>query len=245
MSDLSILPPNSTKAERALESALAIGAPDLRPVGRLMNPDLCPADLLGWLAWAFSVDVWDDTWNETQKRAALVASIEVHRRKGTKGAVISVLQAVGFDVELEEWFEYGGPANTVRLTAFGEDTFDAGFAVDPALFAQVRAQIDAVKPLHVHLDLRLAEQFTTKTQRRVRTRQAHLDTDIRDIRVRPHLMRADTPLRTGTRQTHASVLSHDITPRPNLLASTARPNASALDHTRSGDFHDIKRKRFN
>lgn len=89
--------------EEALEKAVRAIDPDLVPVGTLLNPDQCPAPLLGWLAWAFSVDFWDSGWPEEEKRAVLRDAIAVHRRKGTVGGVKRALRAAGYgDAEIVE-----------------------------------------------------------------------------------------------------------------------------------------------
>ena len=121
---VSILPPNSTALERALEQGLRAVDPDLSPIATLMSPERCPAHLLGHLAWAFSVDTWEsrkapgaaqvgdllgyydwagdeDTseasgWSEETKRAVIKASIDVHRRKGTLAGMKEVLRAAGY-----------------------------------------------------------------------------------------------------------------------------------------------------
>ena len=80
----SLLPPNATTAERALERAIteAVGSIPV-PVRELWHADTCPAPLLPWLAAALSVDVWDAAWPEQAKRDAIRASFLVHRHKGT------------------------------------------------------------------------------------------------------------------------------------------------------------------
>jgi phage tail P2-like protein len=92
----SILPPNSTQTERALEQAFGAQKPDLAPVAQLMRPGLCPAPLLGWLAWAVSVDVWDPNWADEDKRSVIAGSVSVHRHKGTIGAVRRALVTAGY-----------------------------------------------------------------------------------------------------------------------------------------------------
>ncbi|MBT2131228.1 phage tail protein I [Aliiroseovarius lamellibrachiae] len=104
----SILPPNHTPLEGALEQAIASSKPNLAPVSQLMNPQTCPAELLDWLAWAFSVDDWDTDWGEQRKRIAIQAAVFIHRRKGTPGAIRRALDAFG----------YGGAAITEGFGAF-------------------------------------------------------------------------------------------------------------------------------
>lgn len=107
MTQISILPPNSTPMERALEATFAARLDALPlPVGQMMNPATCPAAFLPWLAWALSVDEWSPDWTEETQRAAIAASIGVHRRKGTVAALRAAIAAAGYgDVEVIE--KYG------------------------------------------------------------------------------------------------------------------------------------------
>jgi phage tail P2-like protein len=92
----SLLPPNATPQETAIEAATARIAEVPVPNAALWNPATCPAALLPWLAWALSVDDWDGTWPEERQRAVISASVAVHRRKGTRGAVVAALAAAGY-----------------------------------------------------------------------------------------------------------------------------------------------------
>jgi hypothetical protein len=60
------------------------------------DPDLCPAAVLPFLAWAYSVDEWPAGATEADKRTIIKASIAVHRRKGTMRAIKDVLNAAGY-----------------------------------------------------------------------------------------------------------------------------------------------------
>lgn len=107
-----LLKPNATPAETAAKDVIADSAPDLTPVARLMNPDTCPAELLVYLAWALSVDVWDSNWSEETQRNVIRTSLAIHRRKGTIGAVQDALAAAGYGdaqiVERYAWEFYDG-----------------------------------------------------------------------------------------------------------------------------------------
>ena len=83
-----LLPQASTDFERAVARTLA----DLRPlpahlVRDVVDPATCPASLLGWLAWALSIDVWRDDWSEELKRHVLARSFADHRLKGTRAGI--------------------------------------------------------------------------------------------------------------------------------------------------------------
>ncbi|UWQ00856.1 phage tail protein I [Aliiroseovarius crassostreae] len=97
MSDFqSILPPNRTSAEEAMERAIWATKPDLSPIPTLMSPDNCPVKYLDWLAWSLSVDEWQQDWPEARKRDVLRMSLVIHRRKGTIGAVKLALASMGY-----------------------------------------------------------------------------------------------------------------------------------------------------
>lgn len=103
----SLLPPNSTAAEQAIEQAKARAFALPVSVDQLWSAATCPAALLPWLAWALSVDSWDGQWSEERQRAVIAASIGVHRRKGTVGAVKAALLAAGYgEAILREAWSY-------------------------------------------------------------------------------------------------------------------------------------------
>ncbi|WP_349616225.1 phage tail protein I [Azotobacter salinestris] len=112
-----LLPPNSTALERAL-AAVGASATDLAvPIRELWDPDTCPLELLPWLAWAWSVDEWDDAWSERQKRDTVRSALPVQRIKGTIGAVRKAVSALGPEVRVQEWFAQDPPGQpyTFRL----------------------------------------------------------------------------------------------------------------------------------
>ena len=96
-----------------------------------------------------STDVWDDSWSEGVKRAVIKASLEVHRRKGTIGAVKRALAAFEFEgVSIVEWFRYGGPPYTFKIEVkFGTT------AAPLAEMANVIAVVDGVKNARSHFGL--------------------------------------------------------------------------------------------
>jgi len=93
---MSLLPPNSTTQELAIEGAISRATALPSPTRKLWNVETCPADLLPWIAWGQSVTAWDDAWNESKKRAVIAASIEVHQHKGTPAAIKNALIAMGY-----------------------------------------------------------------------------------------------------------------------------------------------------
>lgn len=115
MSDL--LPPNSTPAERALAEAVSrLGDVPVK-VREVWDADTIPLPLLPWLAWAYSVDEWDSSWLETQKRETVKTALRVQRQKGTIGAVRQALAALGLSIVVQEWFNEtpAAPPYTFRV----------------------------------------------------------------------------------------------------------------------------------
>jgi phage tail P2-like protein len=112
----SLLPPNSTELERALAESMSLAALDPDAIRALWNPATCPETHLPWLAWALSVDIWDDAWPVERKRATIAGSIAWHRKKGTPWAVEQALAAAGYSDSLlvehrelhEAWLAAGG-----------------------------------------------------------------------------------------------------------------------------------------
>lgn len=140
-----LLPPNATPQERAITiSGTQTRAPGGQVIANLWNPQTCPADLLPWLGFALSVEGWDTNWTEQQKRDAIAASVEVHRVKGTVGAVKRALQAIGYEVYINE--ETGQPY-TFRLQV---DISEKG-ASDPAIYDEAERIALATKNARSHL----------------------------------------------------------------------------------------------
>lgn len=100
-----LLPHNATPLERAIANTMAEVLAQVEMGARLVwDIDNCPAALLPWLAWTYSVDAWDDKWSEEQQRQVIKNSVDVHRYKGTIGAVKAAIGALGLDAQVQEWF---------------------------------------------------------------------------------------------------------------------------------------------
>lgn len=138
-----LLPPNATPAMRAIEQAVAARLAALSPgvVRNLWNPALCDAAYLPLLAWAFAVEVWDSTWPEARKRQVIAASLDVHRRKGTRGALEAALAAVDHPTTVLEWFQQQPQAAPFTFSV----RVDAGAGVDLAELVSIVAIINAAK----------------------------------------------------------------------------------------------------
>lgn len=142
----SLLPHNSTQLERAIEAASTDRT--LIPLRSLYNPATCPVHLLPHLAWAWSVDRWDDRWTEAAKRNAVRASFYIHSRKGTIGALRRVVEPLGYLLEVIEWWQTvpEGPPATFALRVGVLDT-----GITEEMFGELERLIDDAKPVSRHL----------------------------------------------------------------------------------------------
>lgn len=142
----SLLPLNSTQLERAIEAATE-GATEV-PLRALYNPDTCPAHLLYQLAWAWSVDRWDDTWSETVKRSVIRSAFYVHAHKGTIGALRRVVEPFGYLIEVIEWFETV-PEGVPGTFALKVGVSDEGISEET--YQELTWLIDDARPVSRHM----------------------------------------------------------------------------------------------
>ena len=142
----SLLPLNSTLLERAIEAATHEVTPV--PLRTLYNPVTCPLPLLPQLAWAWSMDRWDNTWSESAKRAAIKASYYVHKHKGTIGALRRVVEPLGYLIEVVEWFETV-PEGVPGTFALKVGILETG--ITEAAYQELTWLIDDAKPVSRHM----------------------------------------------------------------------------------------------
>lgn len=136
----SLLPPNSTALELALEQLIREQFDFGMDLSEVNNADKCPAGFLPWLAWSRSVDTWDNAWTDAQKRAVIKASFSVHKAKGTIGAVRNAVGALGYRTKITEWWQYNGTPYTFKVTVFINDR-----PMDAAAQASMRDVITQAK----------------------------------------------------------------------------------------------------
>ena len=139
---VSLLPPNATPFERALEAALAQDV-DI-PIRKLWSSADCPAALLPYLAWALGVEEWDSGWPEPVKRAAVANAIAVHREKGTLAGLKRVLDTAGAEYEYVE--RPAGVPMTARLSILNSNA---------VYLPDVARAVNRVKRASLDLDIEL------------------------------------------------------------------------------------------
>ena len=154
---MTLLPPNATAQERALEKAISKISDIPVPIRDVWNPWKCPDKLLPWLAWALSVDEWNADWTEEQKRRTIAASVEVHRKKGTIGAVRKALESFGLSNAIQEWWQMTprGKPYTFKLLL--------SFITTPAETQNsIIAAVNRVKPVRSAMTLELVNGYLGK-----------------------------------------------------------------------------------
>ncbi|EJF3990624.1 phage tail protein I [Escherichia coli] len=112
----------------------------------LWSPDTCPAHLLPYLAWAFSVDRWDRNWPEETKRQVIRDAWLIHRHKGTISALRRAIEPLGYLIRVSEWWEFGGEPGTFTVEV---GTLDSG--VTEEMYLEMERLIADARPVSRHM----------------------------------------------------------------------------------------------
>lgn len=142
----SLLPLNSTALEQAIEAA-DVEVTEI-PLRTLYSPDACPAHLLHQLAWAWSVDRWDETWPEAIKRSVIRSAFYVHAHKGTIGALRRVVEPFGYLIEITEWWQ-SEPAAVPGTFSLKVGVSNGGISEET--YQELTRLIEDAKPVSRHL----------------------------------------------------------------------------------------------
>ncbi len=153
-----LLPPNSTLLEHRLAQVGAALSELDGPIRSLWNPATCPTALLPYLAWTLSVERWQADAPENTKRQAIRTSFMLHQRKGTISALRQVLEPLGYQISVTQWWERQphDPAGTFRLHVHLPT--DAGLS--EVQLQEIERLIEDVKPVSRHV-IGLAMRLTT------------------------------------------------------------------------------------
>jgi len=142
----SLLPPGSSALERRLAQACS-GISGLNvPLRDLWNPDTCPVNFLPYLAWAFSVDRWDESWPESVKRKVVKDAFYIHQHKGTASAIRRVVEPLGYLIRVIEWWKTNDAPGTFRLDVGVLDT-----GITEEMYHELERVIADAKPCSRHL----------------------------------------------------------------------------------------------
>ncbi|CAX57650.1 Phage tail protein I [Erwinia billingiae Eb661] len=142
----SLLPPSASDLERRLAAACSDMANLSVPLRDLLNPDVCPVRLLPYLAWAWSVDRWDEGWTESVKRKVVKDAFYIHQHKGTTTAIRRVVEPFGFLLRISEWWKNGDAPGTFRLDIGVQDQ-----GISEETYQELERLISDAKPVSRHL----------------------------------------------------------------------------------------------
>lgn len=161
----SLLPPNATQFEYDIATLFSRLSDLPVNVFDVWNPDTCPTRFLPWLAWAMSVDSWQEYWGEERKRQRIKDAVSQQRLKGTRQSIQTVLDSYGDHFTIEPWFEMTptGAPGTFRVF-YNADQFDHQ-SDDP----QADPLADMVRDIRNAKSAR--DHFTLESRR-------HLNTDV-------------------------------------------------------------------
>jgi phage tail P2-like protein len=149
-----LLPLNATDLLKDLENN-SLSSTTLEALNQyVLNPNKAPEHILPWLAFAVSVDDWSDNWTDEVKRNVIKASVEVHKKKGTIGALRKSLEAFNYeDITVEEWFDYKNEEDGEDEEPYFFRVFfnivEAGFDVN--IMPEVHKVINNTKNVRSHL----------------------------------------------------------------------------------------------
>lgn len=141
-----LMPPGSSLLERRLAEACSdISGIDV-PLRDLWSPAKCPVWFLPYLAWAFSVDRWDESWAESVKRQVVMDAFYIHQHKGTITAMRRAVQPFGFLIRVIEWWKTGEAPGTFRLDIGVQDQ-----GITEKTYTELERVISDAKPCSRHL----------------------------------------------------------------------------------------------
>lgn len=142
----SLLPPGSSATERRLAAACSDLSGLKVPLRELWNPATCPVKFLPYLAWAFSVDRWDESWAESVKRKVVQDAFYIHQHKGTISAIRRVVEPFGFLIRVIEWWQNGEAPGTFRLDIGVQDQ-----GITEETYQELERLISDARPCSRHL----------------------------------------------------------------------------------------------
>ncbi|MEB0012575.1 phage tail protein I [Glaciimonas sp. Gout2] len=146
----SLLPPNTTPQERALEAATARISAVPVPLRSLYQPYACPINLLPWLAWQLSIDSWKPYWSEEVRRARVRSAMAIHRQKGTAQSVKDVVAAFGGAILLNEWWQQSPKGEPHTFDLLMTLSGAGGASATAAFVDDVIAEVNRTKPVRSH-----------------------------------------------------------------------------------------------
>lgn len=100
---------------------------------------------------------WLQAKTEVERREIIKKAIELHRYKGTKYALIKVLNSLNINGNIEEWFEYDGDPYHFKI-----DIFLQNYTYNEKVFESLKKMIDEYKNVRSVLEeISIESQFDT------------------------------------------------------------------------------------
>lgn len=143
-----LLPANSTPLERNVSTVIAQNSALSVAIKTLASIDEAPDQFLSFLAWQYSVDSWDTSWQPSLQRQLIQKSFRQHQIKGTRQAVREVLAQFGYECTFREWFE-ATPIGTPGTFTLELDL--NGLELTEDTYAEVNRLVKDAKPASRHL----------------------------------------------------------------------------------------------
>lgn len=143
-----LLPPNRTTFERNVTTVAAKNTELAVAIKSLASIDDAPDQFLSFLAWQYSVDSWDTSWQPSLQRQLIKKSFKQHQHKGTRAAIRQVLSQFGYTAVFEEWYEsdpMGIPGTFVLTLDLN------GRELSEEVYQEVNRLIADAKPASRHL----------------------------------------------------------------------------------------------
>lgn len=188
---VTLLPPNATTLERALEAGVSRISEIDTPVDTLLDPALIAARWLPWLAWGLSVDAWDSAWPEATKRQAVAESIALHRMKGTRASVDLILSRIDTLARVIEWHEEPGRLKPgtfeIEIPLVTMPGAAGGARTQAAIVEDIITAVGRVKPLREHLTVVQAVTLSASISIQGIARLAGFRRDDADLVIDPSL----------------------------------------------------------
>ena len=205
-----LMPPSSSPLEKAADLTAAIHIEAI-PVERIFDqwhPQRCPVDLLGWLAWAVSVDDWNPDWPEQVKRDVIESSITVHRHKATPYSVKKALSLLAVKTQVSEWQDdtnHKVPHSfTVKAFANSALGSDSEVILNEQFYEFVKRQVNNNKATRSQFELQVGAEYATGINLTTALQGASYRRDRAQAKTYPVVRRLNGLLATATQA--ASVL---------------------------------------
>lgn len=234
-----LMPPSSSPLEKAVDLTAArhIEAIPVRRIFDQYHPQHCPTSLLGWLAWAVSVDDWNPDWPEQVKRDVIESSISVHRHKGTPYSIKKALASLAVKTQVSEWQDdpHRNVPHSFTVKAFANSTLgsDSAVMLSEQFYDLVKRQVNNNKAARSQFELQVGAEYATGINLSTALQGTSIRRDRAHAKTQPIVRRLNGALATATqaasiRRDRTQVKTQPIVRRLNGVLATATQAAGVL-----------------